>query len=139
MRKSLSEKFDVIDLVLTNYGLFLTEKEFETATMKKYAVKVLKDNTEEIDVIAEKVNDLIRGKEVGEIDHAKMESYSDQLTALSEEFEKKAEIICNLYTDAIKIEIRMPEESVIFKFKEDDYFDTLIDYLKNNLGQKLLR
>jgi hypothetical protein len=134
----LKEKFEVIDIIFSNYGFFLTELEYETQTMKQFTVKILKDNSKEIEEIGEKVNDLIRNKEIGEIDHSKLAFYSDQMKSLSEEFEKKAEIKCELQTDIIKIEIIMTNEKVVFKFKEDDYMDPLIDYLKNNLGQKLL-
>ncbi|MBD7966262.1 hypothetical protein [Fictibacillus norfolkensis] len=139
MTKTLKEKFEIIDIVLSNASnYFLVEPVHQTSVIKKFNIKVLKDNTSAIADLNGKVTDLIRNKEFGEIDHKKLEQYSKQLTFLTEEFEKKAEVICYLQQDSIKIEISMNDETVLFEFQEQDYLDPLMDYLEKTLGQKLL-
>lgn len=138
MKKTLKEKFEILDILFNNHRLFFTELVLETTTLKRFAVKTLKDNSEAVDALSKKVNDLIRDKEFNEIDHNKFAHYSDQLKELTEEFEVSAEIVCTLSPDNIKVEIKLKDEQVIFKFKEDDSLDTLIHYLDKNLGQKLL-
>ncbi|WP_307892581.1 hypothetical protein [Bacillus swezeyi] len=139
MKNSLSERFSTVDNIFSNRGLFFAEKEVETPTMKKYAVKVLKDNDKELEELSEKFNTLVSEKQIREIDHNESQYYSNQIEALSQELEKRAEIICTLYPDLIKFEIKINENCTIFEFKEDDYWTPLINYLHNNLGQTLLK
>lgn len=140
MNKTLKEKFEAINVVFNNQikRLYLTELVLETPTLKKFEVRTLKDNSQEINELSKKIDDLIVGKELHEINHSKFKEYSQKSEVLSKEFETSAEIECKLSPENIRVIINFKDEQVIFTFKENEYMDTLIEYLDKNLGKKLL-
>lgn len=140
MNKTLKEKFEAINVVFNNQikRLYLTELVLETPTLKKFEVRTLKDNSQEINELSKKIDDLIVGKELHEINHSKFKEYSQKSEVLSKELETSAEIECKLSPENIRVIINFKDEQVIFTFKENEYMDTLIEYLDKNLGKKLL-
>lgn len=137
--KSLKEKFEAIDVIFQNHKSAFIELEERTPVLKKFKVLSLKDNSEEIDKIAKEVNAIIKEKTSMDIKNKQLDYYNERLSALSKEFVKKAEILCKLEPEYIEVTIQYPDEQVVFKYKDGEYLDSLLDYLEKDMRKKLIK
>ncbi|MDJ0332123.1 hypothetical protein [Planococcus sp. S3-L1] len=138
-----TERLEAFDMLLQKTPKFyFVELKAETFYTKEYAIKVLKDNTEEIQTLGKQVNSLLQenNHSLDVINMEKFNSLSDKMSALTEEQEEKGKVIAKQYKNYLVVEF-YAEDAIVkdFNVNNDEYMDNVLNFLKDEYKNYLLK
>ena len=113
--------------------LYYVELKADSFYSKVYSIKVLKDNTEEIRALSQKIDTLIKenNRSLETLDMEEFNSLSDKVSALTQETEEKGKVIAKQYKNYLAVEF-YAEDKLVKKFnvKNDEYMDSVLNFFK---------
>ncbi|KEZ51345.1 hypothetical protein [Metabacillus indicus] len=144
MSVSLQAKFDKVEMVFkglnaTHKVIYIIEQVESSPFLKKFQVKSLKNNQKEISKIGLRIDEILKDPNIDAKYSKEFVQLSDQIKFLSEEFISYGDIIVYLDHDCIKFEVIVTnDQPKEFIFTKEEYWDSLIKFLEEDLNQSIL-